>query len=164
MTVAPSNPSEIKGSGILGGGGCFVADTLIWTEDGTKPIRDIREGDRVLCFDSHRKLHFSEVIATSFHCNYDVWRYRFWGGEFIATPNHYVYTEQNAFQEIGKLERDAPLYNSSWQVLPLESSVYIGKANVYNFWVAGYHTYFVTESAIAVHNGKHKKGAYLLQE
>ena len=44
----PIKKHRIGGSG---GGGCFVADTLISTPDGQKPIGKLQEGDYVLSFD-----------------------------------------------------------------------------------------------------------------
>jgi hypothetical protein len=84
---------------------CFVAGTLITTDDGYKAIENVRIGDRVLTRSGYRRV--IDSACTGFR---EVWSYQFSDGTVLAgTPDHPVITEQ------GKVALDA--LNSEDQIL-----------------------------------------------
>ena len=87
------------------GGGCFSGSTRVSIPNGYKPINEIKEGDVVLSFDVQGKVHEAKVSKVHRHEGEEVWDYQFWGGDsFVATPNHWVLNQFNAFVEVGTLE------------------------------------------------------------
>ena len=144
----PIKKHRIGGSG---GGGCFVADTLVSTPDGQKPIGKLQEGDYVLSFDDLGDIHKAKILKVHVHDEEEIWWYKFWGGTaFTATPNHWVLNQFNAFVEVGTLENDDCVVNQNNHLVPLIEKKKIGKATVFNLTVENQHT-FIAEN-IRVHN------------
>ena len=142
-----------QGSG--GGGGCFVADTLVWTPTGAVPIETISEGDSVLAFTSGHKITPARVRATHFHQNHQILTLKYWGGQLGTTPNHWFYIDDDdAFEYAAKLWIDAGLLDRNRRIRPVEELQYEpNRADVYNLQVEQHHTYLVGPHGIVVHNG-----------
>lgn len=144
----------ITGSGGIGGGGCFLADTVVWTPDGFTKIQDIRIGDLVYAFNPEGKIKACPVTNLHIHEGCFVSKFTFYSGHVLATPNHAFLTERNTFKEIGKFKVDENLIDFEGDFLPFEGETRLeGLYTVYNLRVEEYHTYFVTHHRIAVHNG-----------
>ena len=138
----------IQGSG---GGGCFIGDTHVSVPKGYKKIKDIRKGDIVLSFDDKGVIHESKVIEVFIHENEEVWEYNFWGGfSFLATPNHWILNQFNAFVGVGTLEKDDCAVNQNNHLVPFNSKKKIGLKTVYNLNVENKHTFIANN--IRVHN------------
>ena len=141
----------IKGSG---GGGCFVAGTLVHTPSGPVAIEHITKGQRVLAFNSDCDIVTANVLETHEHDNHDLLKLQFWGEELMTTPNHWFYIDDlNAFQYAGKLNIDQPLRDMNGGIRPVEYIGHAGKGKVYNLTVNQYHTFLVGKHGIFVHNG-----------
>lgn len=156
--VASIPSSHVDGLVFGSGGGCFPSGTLIHTLDGTVEIQDVAEGTWVSAFDSKGDLHVAKATL-EFHGNHEVWEYDYWGGTIAATPIHWFLTDGGAFQEIGKLGRDAALFDRENLVRPLERSRLRGVAPVWNLRVENYHSFLVGEHGLRVHNGGGGKNA-----
>jgi predicted phage tail protein len=145
---------NLQGSGgVLGGGGCFAAGTLIHTIKGLVPIEQIKVGQTVVCFDHQKRLHASTVTAVSEHHDFEIWRYHYWGGQFDATPNHHVLSEYGGFRPLSDWTIDDWFWDAKGEYRQFESSELMGRGTVYNFRVAKFHTYFIGEHGLAVSNG-----------
>jgi len=133
------------------GGGCFSGSTRVSIPNGYKPINEIKEGDVVLSFDDQGKVHEAKVSKVHRHEGEEIWDYKFWGGDsFIATPNHWVLNQFNAFVCVGTLEKDDCVVNQNNHLVPFLSKKKIGLETVYNLTVENQHT-FIAEN-IRVHN------------
>ena len=75
---------------------CFVGDTLISTEKGLIPIRDVKVGDRVLTREGFEEVTFSGLIKES-----NTSKVEFDDGRTIeATPDHKFWTENDMWKEL----------------------------------------------------------------
>jgi len=139
----------IQGSG--GGGGCFFGSTLIKTPEGSRPINDLKEGEKVLSFDDKGEIHEAKILKVHRHEEEEIWDYRFWGDTSVtATPNHWVLNQFNAFVGIGTLGPDDCVVDINGHLLPLIESKKIGHGTVYNLTVENQHTFIAGD--IRVHN------------
>ena len=134
-----------------GGGGCFTGETLVSTPEGQVRIDELKEGSEVISFDDKGNTHVAKVLKVHVHKNEQVFRYGFWGDEFIdATPNHWVLNQYNAFVAIGSLGFDDCLIDVMGHLRPMMSRKDIGTATVYNLTVERQHTFIANN--IRVHN------------
>ena len=139
---------EIRGAG---GGGCFTGDTLVCTPNGQVPIKELQEGSEVISFDDKGITHVAKVLKVHVHENEKVYRYGFWGGEYVdATPNHWVLNQYNAFVAIGSLGFDDCLVDVMGHLRPITSKEDLGMSTVYNLTVEQQHTFIANN--IRVHN------------
>ena len=138
----------ISGSG---GGGCFTGDTLVSTPDGQVRIDELKEGNEVISFDDRGNTYAAKVLKVHVHDNEQVYRYGFWGGEYLdATPNHWVLNQYNAFVAIGSLGYDDCLIDVMGHLRPVMSREELGAFTVYNLTVERRHTFIANN--IRVHN------------
>ena len=134
-----------------GGGGCFTADTLVSTPHGQVRIDELKEGSLVVSFDDKGKTYEAKVLKVHIHEGEKVYRYGFWGGEYLdATPNHWVLNQYNAFVAIGSLGFDDCLIDVMGHLRPMTSRKDLGTATVYNLTVERQHTFIANN--IRVHN------------
>ena len=139
----------IAGSG--GGGGCFTGETLVSTPNGQVRIDELKEGSEVISFDDKGKTHVAKVLKVHVHENEQVYRYGFWGDEYIdATPNHWVLNQYNAFVAIGTLGFDDCLIDVMGHLRPMTSHQKLETCTVYNLTVEQQHTFIANN--IRVHN------------
>ena len=139
----------IAGSG--GGGGCFTGDTLVSTPSGQVRIDELKEGSLVVSFDDKGNTYEAKVLKVHVHEGEKVYRYGFWGGEYVdATPNHWVLNQYNAFVAIGSLGFDDCLIDAMGHLRPMTSRNDLGTATVYNLTVERQHTFIANN--IRVHN------------
>lgn len=147
--------APVGGSGILGSiFGCFGADTLVMTPVGLRPIQDIQVGDTVLSFTPTGEIVPGLVESTHVHERHLVNRYRLWATEFVATPNHHVLTENNAYKALEDFYIGECLVDALGLLQPLLEVIGVYEpTTVYNLTVAGWHNYLITEKGIRVSNG-----------
>ena len=133
------------------GGGCFTGDTLVSTPDGQVRIDELKEGSEVISFDDKGNTHVAKVLKVHVHENEQVYRYGFWGDEYVdATPNHWVLNQYNAFVAIGSLGFDDCLIDVMGHLRPMMSREELGTFTVYNLTVERQHTFIANN--IRVHN------------
>lgn len=112
---------------------CFVAGTMILTAAGLTAIEHIKAGDKLI--------HL--VIG---------------GEEIITTETHPFYVKDRGFVETGELRAGEHLINVNGKELLIEefwSERLDEPETVYNFQVEDFHTYFVGENKIWVHNAEY---------
>jgi predicted phage tail protein len=145
--------SQITGSGLLGGG-CFVGETVVLTPSGHKFLKDLRVGDSVFSYKPTGELVNGKIVETHFHEKYLVNEYVLWQTQFVATPNHHVLTENNAYKQIQHFKINECLVDALGELQPLVAVENVSQPrDVYNLTVEPYHNYLITEKGIRVSNG-----------
>jgi len=159
---------------------CFVAVTLVHTKDGTKPIEDIRVGDWVLSYpddqvpphrwreeNGHRwfifrqenEYTYRQVTRTFVHedkpvCEVTVLNFGANSKESLkVTPDHPFYVQGFGWMPAGELDFSCPLKTKSFANLAVAKVSVTGeRARVHNFELDEFHTYYVRDLAVWVHN------------
>ena len=136
-------------------GKCFIAGTKVKTEDGYKNIEEVEVGDKVLAYDEETgKQAYKEVIRL-FRGKTDEWYHVFVEGEEIVCTGHRFYVEGKGFVEAKDLTEEDKLTLSDGSQVKIEKieKEELAKAETkYNFEVKDFHTYYVTENDVLVHN------------
>jgi Mg-chelatase subunit ChlD len=141
---------------LAGSCNCFVAGTKVLTDDGEKPIEEISEGDKVLSKDEETgEVDYKEV--TQLYQNEKNTTYKILiGGQTIeTTENHPFWVEGKGWVFAADLHVGDPLQQSHGQTLEIQDIQVVQHkepVQVYNFTVADFHTYFVSDLGIWVHN------------
>jgi hypothetical protein len=124
---------------------CFPAGTEILTEEGPKPIEEIREGDRVLSADPETGEQSYRRVLDAFSRQADeLLRIVTADGRSIeATPEHPFWVETKGFVEAGRLARSDLLRDVAGRSVAVVAVVRRpGRVVVYNFEVETTHTYY----------------------
>ena len=140
-------------------GKCFVAGTLISTPLGLIPIEEIKAGDKVYSFDEDTKFVSENTVETVFVrettelVNISI------GTETIrSTLDHPFYVPKKGFTNAVELRAGDILLNINGEYVIIEKiqhEILESPIKVYNFRVANYHTYFVGENNVGVHNANY---------
>ena len=135
---------------------CFTGDTPVYTSEGTKPIADIEVGDEVYSEDPESGEKGLKKVTRVFVNEADVLVKVYAGSENIkTTPTHPFWVEGKGWIAAGELIQGDQVRLYSDQFLEI-SKVILERLpetiKVYNFEVKGWHTYFVSESNVLVHN------------
>ena len=133
---------------------CFVAGTLVVTACGWVPIEEVQAGDWVSARDEVTgEVRLCEVEET-YRNESPVILELTAGGETLATtPGHPFWVLDHGWKDAGELEVGDHLVNLRGESVVVEDIRRrpVPEA-VYNFSVAGLHTYFVGQGGIWVHN------------
>jgi Pretoxin HINT domain len=142
---------------------------MIQTRDGEKAIQDIQIGDWVLSDDPSTpgEIEYKQVVQTFIHeTNYLVDVYI--GGEKITTTEgHRFWVADVGWVAAKDLNAGAHLQTKSESWLGIDRvEKHTEVATVYNFEVQGFHTYFVSDLGLLVHNGcpDFPKGAWIARD
>ena len=140
---------------------CFIAGTLLacLDEEGketTKPIEDIKVGDKVLAYDEKTgKQGYKEVVRL-FRNETKEWYHIFANGEeIICTSGHPFYVVGQEFVQAKALKSTDKLILSDGKsvvIEKIEKEELAIPETTYNFEVEDYHTYYVSKSNVLVHN------------
>jgi len=142
---------------------CFVAGTLVATKEGLMPIESIKVGDLVLSEqEDSGKLAYKSVIAVAPAHNREIYELTVQrvddGGK--AVPETFKTTFDHPWRSNDKWIKTADLKKGS--LLQLASGKKVAVTSVintgdqkptYNLEIADFHTYFVGEDRVLVHNG-----------
>jgi hypothetical protein len=136
-------------------GKCFVAGTEILTTEGEKNIEDIQVGDWVIADDptTPGEIEARQVLETFVrHTNQLVDLYI--DGEIISTTGeHPFWTPDKGWVEAKDLEVGSLVQTQDGRVIDVDRvEKREGDFTVYNFNVEGFHTYYVSNLGILVHN------------
>ncbi len=133
---------------------CFVAGTLVATACGLVPVEEVRVGDWVWARDEVTgEVQLCEVEET-YRNKAPVILEVTGGGETLATtPGHPFWVLDHGWKDAGELDVGDCLVNLRGESVVVEDIRRrpVPEA-VYNFSVAGLHTYFVGQGGIWVHN------------
>ena len=135
---------------------CFIAGTLVMAVAGMVAIEKIKSGDKVISTDPETmetspktvpETYIKEV-TTLVHLNVN-------GEEIITTVDHPFYVKNQGFIKAGELIVGDELLDVNGNVLLVENfdvELTDEPVKVYNFKVEDFHTYFVGNCKIWVHN------------
>ncbi len=137
---------------------CFVAGTLVLTDNGLVPIETIKVGDKVAARDDKTgESEFREVLQLFGNPDKAVLNVEFTDALgtreiFEVTAEHPFMTE-NGWVEASKLMLGMQLKTYDGRALNFVNRIDEGvHARTYNFEVDEFHTYFVGRSGVWVHN------------
>ncbi len=133
---------------------CFTAGTKVQTDEGEKNIEDIEVGDKVLSKDEETgKVEYKEVTDTFNHETDEIYKI-YVGGQIIeSTFNHPFYVKNKGWTYVKDLKIGDLLVESDSNTLKVRSIELLHKqVTVYNLTVNEFHTYFVSDLGIWVHN------------
>ena len=133
---------------------CFTAGTKVLTDEGEKNIEDIEVGDKVLSKDEETgEVAYKEVTATFNHETDEIYQIHVGGQTIESTFNHPFYVKDKGWTFVKDLEVGDLLVQSDGNTLKIDSiKLEHRQATVYNLRVDGFHTYFVSDLGIWVHN------------
>ena len=135
---------------------CFVAGTQILTENGTENIEDIKSGDIVWATNPETKdTELKKVVQTFVNETDELVYVQINGDDIVATPEHPFYVSNCGW--IGAIDLRAGdklvLVNGEYAVVEnVQHEILERPIKVYNFEVEDFHTYYVGDTGVLVHN------------
>ncbi|MCT8335633.1 polymorphic toxin-type HINT domain-containing protein, partial [Leptospira sp. 85282-16] len=154
---------------------CFVAGTKIHTKDGLKNIEDIQVGDEVLSkSDETGEVSYRKVLNTFIRQTDAIYTVSFANGTVLETTWNHPFRVKKQGHALEKFS----IENTTWvqakdfhpgdvalgadgkELVVTDITIEEREETVYNFEVEEYHTYFVGEVGVWVHNEDYggKKG------
>ena len=140
---------------------CFVAGTMIITISGLKAIEQIQGGDLVLAANEETgEVAYKEVVRTFVNTTDEIAHVTIENAEgeqetIDSTPEHPFYVEGLGWVEASSLHAGMTIWFANGTKGTVEDISNEGleePVTVYNFEVADFHTYFVGDDGILVHN------------
>lgn len=143
-------------TGALASPYCFVAGTAVLTAAGSVLIEDIKPGDFVWAWDEETgDVSLKPVVETYINETTELVHVFVDGEEIIATPSHPFYSPVKGWTDAVHLRAGdiLVLVNGEYVVVEkVQHELLESPVNVYNFQVADYHTYYVANTGVLVHN------------
>ena len=141
---------------------CFVAGTLVMAVVGMVAIEKIKSGDKVISTDPETfETAEKRVLETYIREDSKLIHLVINGEEIVTTETHPFYVNNRGFVNAGELIVGDELLDVNGNVLLVENfdvELTEEPVKVYNFQVEDFHTYYVGENNILVHNaGKEYK-------
>ena len=137
---------------------CFVAGTMILTVTGLVAIENIKAGDKVISTDPETfETAEKRVLETYIREDSKLIHLVINGEEIITTETHPFYVQGRGFVEAGKLLVGDKLLDVNGNVILVENfdvELTEEPVTVYNFQVEDFHTYYVGECGVWVHNAE----------
>ena len=135
---------------------CFVEGTLVCAEAGEIPIEDIHTGDYVWAWDEETgEVALKEVVETYINETDELIHIHVNEEEIVTTPSHPFYSPVKGWTDAVHLRAGdiLVLVNGEYVVVEkVQHEILEAPIKVYNFHVEDYHTYYVGELGILVHN------------
>ena len=151
IDVIRSNRLMSKATGM-----CFVAGTQVHTEEGKERIEEIEAGDRVWAEDPETGEKGIKTVVRTFERETDELVRVYAGGEeIITTAEHPFYVPKRGWTAAIELRAGDVLVNVNGEYVILEKiehELLESPVKVYNFEVEDFHTYYVGDSGVLVHN------------
>ena len=143
-------------SGGINSNVCFVAGTTVLTSAGFVAIENIHIGDTVWAENTLTgEKALKGVVQTFINKTNELIHVFVNGEEIITTPEHPFYSPVKGWTAACKLRAGdiLVLHNGEYVVVEkIQHEILESPILVYNFEVADFHTYYVGESSILVHN------------
>ena len=140
----------------LPGHTCFVAGTLVKTKNGDLPIESIKVGNMVWAWDEKTsEIALKPVVETYVNETSELIHVYVNGKEIVTPPTHPFYSPVKGWTDAAKLRAGdiLVLVNGEYVVVErAQHEILESPIAVYNFQVEGYHTYYVADSGVLVHN------------
>ena len=140
---------------------CFVAGTAVLAAAGAVAIETIQAGDMVWAWDEETgEVALKEVVETYVNETYELVHVFVNGEEIVTTPGHPFYSPVKGWTDAVNLRAGdiLVLINGEYVVVEkIQHEILETPVTVYNFQVEDYHTYYVTNAGVLVHNMCAKK-------
>lgn len=137
---------------------CFIAGTYVLALDGFKRIEDIVAGDKIMAADPDTFEIAEKTVLETYVRQVDkLVHITINGEEIITTDNHPFYVQGRGFIDAGNLLIGDRLISVNGDDLLIEdyyTELTEEPVSVYNFQVEDFHTYFVGDCAVWVHNAE----------
>ncbi len=138
---------------------CFIAGTMVLTAAGLVAIENIRAGDVVISTNPDTLDTAEKTVLETYVRRVDkLVHLTINGEEIVTTVDHPFYVQNRGFINAGNLLVCDTLISVNGEDLVIEK-FFIEETeepvDVYNFQVEDYHTYFVGECAVWVHNANY---------
>jgi hypothetical protein len=137
---------------------CFTAGTKVLTDEGEKNIEDIEVGDKVLAKDEVTGEQAYKEVTHLYRNTKEIIYELTVGNQVIeTTDNHPFWVEGKGWVLAADLQVRDKLQQSNGNTLTIDNIKIVKHdelVKVYNFTVADFHTYFVSDLGIWVHNIK----------
>ncbi len=136
---------------------CFIAGTMILTAEGLVAIENIKAGDKVIAADPDTGVTAQKVVLETYiRKTSHLVHLTACGETIVSTYDHPYYIKDKGFVNACDLWIGAELVDNNG-IVRLVEQLYrenLGEysVDVFNFKVEDYHTYFVGENGILVHN------------
>ena len=135
---------------------CFTGDTLVATEDGRRRIDQIKVGDKVWAYnpDTGEK-ELKEVVNVFVKETDEILHLETTDGTIDTTTTHPFYVVGEGWKAAGDLKAGDEIYaldGSAVTILSTSLEKLDEPIKVYNLEVADFHTYFVGNTGMLVHN------------
>ncbi len=148
------------GAAYLSGGGtfdiCFVAGTPVAAQDGLVPIEEIQPGDLVWATNEETGETELKEVVQIFRNETEEWVHVTVNGEKITcTPNHPFYSPVKGWTSAINLRAGDILVMLNGEYVVVEQvqhELLESPETTYNFEVADFHTYYVGDKPVLVHN------------
>lgn len=135
---------------------CFVAGTMIHTSDGCKPIESIQMGDMVWAWnDETGEVALRKVVETYVSETNELIHVFVNGEAVTTTPTHPFYSPVKGWTDATHLRAGdiLVLVNGEYVVVEkVQHEILETPIAVFNFQVQDYHTYYVSDVGVLVHN------------
>ena len=135
---------------------CFIAGTMILTATGLVAIENIKAGDMVISTNLEMLETAEKTVLETYVRKVDkLVHITINGEEIVTTDNHPFYVQGRGFINAGSLLVGDKLVNVNGEDLIIEDyylELTEEPVSVYNFQVEDFHTYFVGDCAVWVHN------------
>ncbi|WP_235946438.1 polymorphic toxin-type HINT domain-containing protein [Saccharibacillus alkalitolerans] len=150
--------SDSLTSRLAKGCNCFTAGTQVKTDQGDKNIEDIQVGDKVLSQDDVTgEEGYKTVTATFNHMADEIYTIHVGDQEIESTYNHPFWVEGKGWTYVKDLKVGDWLEQADGTKLKIEQIEREQRqARVYNMTVDEFHTHFVSDLSIWVHNTNDK--------
>ena len=143
---------------------CFAAGTVILINEGRKAIEDIVVGDYVWAWDEETgEKSLRRVTETYVNQTSELVHVFVGGEEIVTTPTHPFYSPVKGWTEAAQLRAGdiLVLVNGEYVVVEkVQHEILESPINVYNFQVAGDHTYYVSDIGVLTHNSCNHKSEW----
>ena len=135
---------------------CFIAGTLVATETGYVTIENIKVGDLVWAHDPETGETALKPVVQTFRNETAEWIHVTVNGETLTcTPEHPFYVPKKGWTSAIDLRAGDILVMLNGEYVVIEQvqhELLESPVAIYNFEVAGFHTYYVGEEPVLVHN------------
>jgi hypothetical protein len=131
---------------------CFVAGTPVWTQAGMVPIEQIKIGDLVLSQNPHTgELNYRPVVDRTVRPPTGTIKLGIDQEAIVATRGHRFWTADKGWV-MAKFLKPRQQLASAKGLIELRTTDAGTEAEAYNLEVADFHTYFVGEHRVLVHD------------
>ena len=132
------------------------AGTLVATKSGLVPIEDIQPGDLVWATDEETGETALKEVVQTFRNETEEWVHvKVNGEEITCTPMHPFYVPKKGWTSAVDLRAGDILVMLNGEYVVIEQvqhELLESPVAIYNFEVADFHTYYVGEKSVLVHN------------